>query len=77
MTQLEIEHDGNAPSPQTLERQLKTARENNVQIVFVQPGYDIEKATDIAQQIGAKVVSFNPEDEDWPSTINIIIEALK
>ncbi|MBR6250625.1 MAG: zinc ABC transporter substrate-binding protein [Bacteroidales bacterium] len=77
LTQLEIEHDGNAPTPKTLETQLCRAKELGVQTVFVQPGYDTEKATSIANQIGARVVNIDPEAEDWENTIHNIIDALK
>lgn len=74
--QIEIEHDGNSPSPQTYISELQLAREMNANVVFVQPGYDIQKANNIAESISASVVEFSPESFDWFDTMSIIIKAL-
>lgn len=76
ITQLEIEKDGNAPSPQQYISQITQAKANSVSVVFVQQGYDIEKAQKAAQMIGARVVTFNPEGYNWAETMNTIINAL-
>ena len=77
LVQLEIEHDGNAPTPKILEAQLNRAKELSVSTVFVQPGYDTTKAESIAAQIGARVVNIDPEAEDWQNTMQTIIATLK
>lgn len=76
MTQLEIEKDGNAPSPMSYKNSIEQGRSNRVKVVFVQQGYDIEKAQEAAQMLNAKVVSINPEGYNWSQTMQTIINAL-
>jgi len=76
MTQLEIEKDGNAPSPQSYMTQIDRAKELGVSVVFVQKGYDMQKAQSAADMIGAKVVEFNPEGPDWMTTMNTILNSI-
>lgn len=76
MTQLEIEKDGNAPSPQSYQKLIETARANGAEIVFVQQGYDEQKAQAAADMIGAKVVSIAPENYDWLLTMQTIVSTL-
>ncbi len=76
LTQLEIEKDGNAPSPLSYKNSIESGKANNVKVVFVQQGYDIEKAQTAAQMLNAKVVSISPEGYNWPQTMQTIIEAL-
>lgn len=77
MTQLAIEHNGNAPAPSTFIAEIDSARSAHVGVVFVQQGYDMQKAQTAADEIGAKVVSFAPESYDWFETMNIILLALQ
>lgn len=76
MTQCEIEKDGNAPTPKSYKDEMDKAKANGVKLVFVQSGYDRQKALSAAEMLGAKVVDFNPESERWEETMNIIINAL-
>lgn len=76
LTQLEIEKDGNAPSPITYKNSIDEARKMNVKIVFVQQGYDIDKAQSAADMIGAKVVTISPENYKWHQTMQTIVDAL-
>lgn len=77
MEQLEIEKDGNAPAPQAYMSQIEKAKVLGASIVFVQQGYDMQKAQSAADMIGAKVVEFNPEGKDWPQTMNVILDAMQ
>lgn len=76
-SQFEIEHDGNAPSPQTYIEQLEHARQTGARVVFVQPGYDVQKAQTAAESLGAQVVQISPESSDWIATMSLILNALR
>lgn len=76
MTQLAIEKDGNAPSPQAYMAQIDKAKSLAVSVVFVQKGYDMQKAQSAADMIGATVVEFSPEGRDWMLTMNTILKSL-
>lgn len=77
MRQYSIEKDGNAPSPQSYMADLKAAQRDSVRVVFVQQGYDIDKARSAADIIGATVVEFAPEGYDYAATMSLIINALQ
>lgn len=77
MRQYEIERDGNAPSPQSYMADRAAARAAGVRVVFVQKGYDVDKARAAAEAIGAQVVEFAPEGYDYDETMNLIISTLR
>lgn len=65
LTQLCIELDGKEPSPSQLKELIETARDNDVQVVFVQQEFDRRNAELIAQETGCSLVSINPLAYDW------------
>lgn len=75
--QFEIEKHGNAPSPKSYAADIDAAQRANVKIVFVQQGYDTQKAATAAEATAARVVEFSPEGYDWPLTMNTIINSLE
>lgn len=75
--QLEIEHDGNSPSMQTYVNEIEKSRANNVRVVFVQSGFDKQKAESAAEMIGAQIVEISPESSNWDLTMQTIINSLK
>lgn len=74
--QLEVEREGSEPTPQGYIEEIEKARLAGARVVFVQQGYDVQKARQAAESIGAEVVEFSPEGENWLQTIDVIIEAL-
>ncbi len=62
---LAIEQEGREPGPAHLAQVLKTARRLRIRTVFSQPEYDQRPARVIARQLGGRVVSISPLDEDW------------
>lgn len=76
LQQFSVEKDGNEPTPQGYAAEIEAARTAGVGVVFVQMGYDVQKARSAAEALGAEVVEFAPEGEDWIATMNTIINAL-
>lgn len=76
-SQYEIEKDGKEPTPKSLIEEIEKSVVDSVNIVFVQQGYDIQKASVAAQQIGAQVIEIAPEGYDWDTTMSTIYKALK
>lgn len=77
MTQYEIEKEGNAPTPKSMIEEIEKSVADSVGIVFVQQGYDIQKAESAAQEIGAEVIEIAPDGYDWNATMTTIYNALK
>lgn len=76
-SQIAIEHEGGAPSARTYMELTKEAKAKGVGVVFVQEGYDPVRAEAAATDLGAAIVSINPEGYDWGKTMEIILEALQ
>ncbi len=76
-TQIEIEEDGKAPTPASLKRQIESARQKNVKLLFIQKNFNMNNAKVAASEIGASVVQINPESEQWIEEIREIIKHLK
>ena len=75
--QIAIEHEGSSPSARTYMGQTKEARALGVRVVFVQQGYDPERAEAAAAELGAEIVRLNPEGYEWQATMSTILEALR
>lgn len=76
LTQLCIELDGKEPSPAQLKDLIETARNNNVQVVFVQQEFDKKNAELIAKETGCNLFSINPLSYDWNGEMINIAKAL-
>lgn len=76
LTQLCIETDGKDPSPAQLKELIRTARENNVRVVFIQQEFDQKNAALIAKETGCRLVVINPLSYDWSEEMIYITKAL-
>jgi zinc transport system substrate-binding protein len=76
LEQIAIEHDGKEPSPAELETIIDRCRHEHVHLIFVQPEFDHHNADIIARQIGARVVSINPLNEQWDKELIAIAQAI-
>jgi len=72
LEQISIEHEGKEPTPMHLKNTIKTAKENNIDIIFIQKGFDRENAGIIAEELGIKLVEIDPLSEDWHETMLLI-----
>ena len=69
LEQLAIEIDGKEPSGAQLAETAELARQNQVQVIFVQQQFSRKAAQAIADQINAKVAVLDPLAEDLPATL--------
>jgi zinc transport system substrate-binding protein len=70
--QLPIEYSGKDPTAKQLHGVIAEAKELGIDTIFVQKQYSNKGATLIAQQLGAKVVTLEPYDENvLESLVNI------
>lgn len=74
--QISIEEGGKEPSPAHLKELIDLCKEENVQVIFVQPEFDKRNAETIAQQTGTRVVPINPLSYDWESEMLNVANAL-
>lgn len=60
-----IEFEGKNPSPAQMKKLVDDARNEKLNVIFIQKGFDEKNAEVIAREIGAKVYEINPLSYDW------------
>ena len=76
LIQYSMEEDGKDPSPAIFKRIIEEAKLAQVNVVFVQLEFDRSYAEQIAQAIGARIVTINPLDVNWDVQMKRIAKAL-
>ena len=69
LTQIAIEKEGKEPSLRHIKRVIDYAKEKNIKTIFVAPQFSQKAATQIAKQVGAKVVTINPLAQEWETNL--------
>lgn len=64
MHQIAVETGGKSPTPRQLFGLIKQAKNENVQVIFVQPQFDPRSAESVAEAIGGRVVPLDSLAED-------------
>ncbi|MEA1907160.1 MAG: zinc ABC transporter substrate-binding protein [Euryarchaeota archaeon] len=72
LEQIPIEVEGKEPSASDLARLVKTAKVNNITVVFAAPQFNPESARVIAEEIGGTVVSIDPLAEDCAANMRAV-----
>ena len=73
---LVIEEDGKAPPARHLAAVIGRARGAGVKVVFAEPQYDRRPAQAVAEQIGARLETVDPLQEDWPALMRQLVQKL-
>lgn len=76
MRQLTVEVNGKEPKPKDLANLIKTGKENNVHIVFVQPQFSKRAAATIAKELNASVLNTDPLAYDYESNIKALLKSI-
>lgn len=63
--QVPIEVEGKDPKPSQLKEVIEHARENGIDVIFVQPQFSAKSARVVAREIGGHVVYADPLAGDW------------
>ena len=69
LEQVSIEQEGKEPSAKHLAEIIKLAEKKDIKVVFVQEQFSKTYAQSIADEIGAKVISFDPLAEDYANNL--------
>jgi len=72
--QYPIEVEGKTPSPAHLRRITDLSKEKNINTIFIQSQFDQRNAEILAQEIDAKIIRFNPLDEEWKKQMLYIVD---
>ena len=76
LTQKAIEVSGREPSPKQVAELAKQAKEDGVELIFVQPQFDQASAISLADTIGGRVHSLDPLERDVIANLRTIAEAI-
>lgn len=81
LKQESIEIEGKDPSAQRLAQIAEMAKNEDVRVIFVQPQFSKESATNIAESIGGAVIAIDPLSPDYLNNMqhiaNTVREALQ
>lgn len=69
LEQIAIEFEGKEPSAVRLIHLIEEARREGVRVIFVESGFPRESARIIAEAVGGRVVTADPQDKDWPGNL--------
>ncbi len=69
-----IEVGGTEPSATELAALIKTARADNIKVIFAQPSFSTEDAETIAQEIDGKVLLIDPLATNWLENLRTVAD---
>ncbi|OQX09934.1 MAG: hypothetical protein BWK76_21445 [Desulfobulbaceae bacterium A2] len=76
LVQEAVETGGKSPSPKQLNAVIAQAREDKVQVLFVQPQFDSKSASVVAKAIGGRVEPLDPLAADVPANLRQMARAI-
>lgn len=76
LVQIPVEIDGKEPKSKDLQNLIKFAKEKDIRVIFVQPGFPENSAKVLAKELNAQVVSINHLARNWDEELLKSIQAL-
>jgi len=77
LEQIAIEAEGKEPSAARMIRLIDRARRERVHLVFIDGAFPRKSAQVIAEEIGGRVVTADPQQKDWPDNLRRVAAALR
>jgi zinc transport system substrate-binding protein len=75
LRQVAVETAGKSPKGKELNRLIKTAKRENVRVIFIQPQFDQHAARKIAAAIDGEIVSLDPMSGDYIENLEAMARA--
>lgn len=69
LEQVSVEIDGKSPKPAELVDLIKTAKDNEMKLIFAQPQFSQKEVKTIAKETGAKVAIMDPLSDNWAENL--------
>ncbi len=69
-----VQVQGSEPSAAEMADLIKTARENEIKVIFAQPEFSTERAQVIAEEIGGEVLLISPLAPDWMENLQRVAD---
>lgn len=75
LVQIPVQIGGQDPNVRELATLVDIAREQNIQVIFIQPTFNAADAKAIAEEIGAEVAIVDPLAKEWLENLKIAADA--
>ncbi len=69
LVQFPLESGGKEPTPQSMTRVIKVAKDENIHTIYIQSEFDREQARVFAEEINGKVIQVSPLDPEWADNL--------
>ncbi|EGK8165186.1 zinc ABC transporter substrate-binding protein [Campylobacter coli] len=76
LVQIPVEIDGKEPKSKDLQNLIKLAKEKDIRVIFVQPGFPENSAKVLAKELNVQIVSINHLARNWDEELLKSIQAL-
>ena len=77
LTQISIEIEGKNPKAREVKNLIEFARQQHIQIIFVQPRFSTKQAKIIAHEINGQMIVADPLAENWVDNIRAVAMSIK
>jgi zinc transport system substrate-binding protein len=77
LKQLAIEKEGKTVSASDLRKTIDTAKDKEINVVFVQKGFDTKSARSVALELKGKIMETDPLEKDWLNNLKHFAEILR
>jgi zinc transport system substrate-binding protein len=77
LKQMAVEIEGKDPKPAQLKELIEHAKEEGIQVIFVQPQFSAKSAQLVAREIGGRVAVADPLAEDWLANLRRVADEFK
>lgn len=77
LRQVPIELEGKDPKPSQLKAVIERAKEQNINVVFVQPQFSSKSAKQVAKEIGGQVAFVDPLAQNWFENLREVADKFK
>jgi len=74
LEQIPVQVGGQEPSPSELTKLIDLAREEEIRVIFIQPGFDSTSVEAIAEEIDAQIAEVDPLARNWLENLNTVSE---
>jgi zinc transport system substrate-binding protein len=76
LTMIAVEIEGKEPSVSDMAHLIKTAKENDIKVIFIQPQFSTKSAEVIAKEIGGSIVPADPLAKDYLTNLREVSDSI-
>lgn len=77
LKQLAIEEEGKPANLSHMRKIVDVARKKDIDVIFVQKGFDLRSARAVATEIGARIIETDPLEKDWLANLKNFAKLLQ